>query len=274
MKAFNTNPADGLKASKQFDALGLSQFRQVRLSLKLQFTVRKLRAKRATVNNYLDLPPFRNLLLFQQAMTHRSYVNEHPETGEHNERLEFLGDAVLNFLSGEFLYKRYPTKPEGELTPLRSVLVDEQQLARFANSLGLGSLMKLGRGAECEGGRQNANLLSSAFEAMIGAYFLETNSDIEAVRVYVEPLFASVVDNLAISASNVNFKSRFQEWALATIGENPKYCITHQSGPDHDREFIAEVWVSDKKYGEGKGRRKQDAEKTAAKNALETLQLL
>lgn len=220
------------------------------------------------------LPPFRDRSWLDLALTHRSYINEHPHVQEHNERLEFLGDAVLNFLSGEFLYKRYPQKPEGELTPLRSALVDEAQLAKFANDLGIGDLMKLGKGAEREGGRQNDNLLSSAFEAMIGAYFLDTNSDITAVRVYVEPLFVSVVDALAVSAPSVNFKSRFQEWALSKFGENPKYLIIHESGPDHAKEFTAEVQVNGKTYGAGMGRRKQDAEKSAARDALERLSML
>lgn len=228
-------------------------------------------------SNLFCLPQFRNDCLFQQAMTHRSYVNEHPkglaltEGAAHNERLEFLGDAVLNFLSGEFLYKRYPQKPEGELTPLRSALVDEKQLALFAQALGLNRCLKLGKGAELEGGRQNANLLSSAFEALIGAYFLDTDSDINAVRLYIEPLFASVIDTLEIAAPSINFKSRFQEWALARVGENPRYTIVRQSGPDHAKEFTAEVYVAAQKYGVGSGRRKQDAEKEAARAALQGL---
>ncbi|MBD1861655.1 ribonuclease III [Trichocoleus desertorum] len=219
------------------------------------------------------LPIFQDNALLQRSLTHSSYINEHPDAGEDNERLEFLGDAVLNFLSGEFLYKRYPEEPEGELTPLRSALVDEQQLAKFAIALNLGSLMRLGRGAEINGGRENPNLLSSTFEALIGAYFLDTDS-IEAVRSYVEPLFQAIADTSVDTAPQINFKSRFQAWALAHVGQNPKYIIIAQSGPDHAREFTAEVRVADHKYGEGKGRRKQDAEKSAAKQALEALGLL
>jgi ribonuclease III len=225
------------------------------------------------MSDKFNLPVFRDQALFQQAMTHRSYVNEYPEVQQHNERLEFLGDAVLNFLSGEFLYKRYVNEPEGELTPLRSALVDEKQLAQFAVYLELAQHLKLGRGAEKEGGRQNANLLSSAFEALIGAYFLDGDSDINRVRVYVEPLFASVVDTLTITVST-NFKSRFQAWALAHYQENPRYVIISETGPDHAREFTAEVYVADQKYGSGKGRRKQDAEKDAARDALQNLGLM
>lgn len=215
-----------------------------------------------------EFPPFHDRTLLQQALTHRSYINEHPDAGDHNERLEFLGDAVLNFLSGEFLFKRYPHKAEGELTPLRSALVDERQLARFAQALNIGEQMRLGKGAEREGGRQNTNLLSSAFEAVVGAYFLDTNSDIAAVRAYMKPLFAS-----ADAPPLVNYKSRFQEWALAHLGENPRYVISNQTGPDHAREFTAEVWVGGQKYGEGTGRRKQDAEKRSAEDALRNLDL-
>jgi ribonuclease III len=219
-------------------------------------------------------PRFHDRHFIETALTHRSYLNEHTEVPEHNERLEFLGDALLNFLSGEFLYKRYPDKPEGELTALRAALVEEGQLAKFAVTLELGKLLRLGKGAELEGGRQNANLLSSAFEALIGAYFLDKNSDINVVRVYLEPFFESVVDDLVISAPNDNFKGRFQDWALANMGENPRYTIANQSGPDHDREWEAEVWVGFHKYGDGKGRRKQDAEKAAAYNALKGVGLI
>jgi ribonuclease III len=223
-----------------------------------------------------DLPKFRNAVLFDQAMTHRSYLNEHPDITVHNERLEFLGDAILNFLSGEFLYRHYPQKPEGELTPLRSLLVDEQQLANFARLVSLGNWLKLGKGAERDGGRQNANLLSSAFEAMIGAYFLDAEdaAGASAVQAYMEPLFARVTVQLDIVSLNINYKSRLQEWALAKHGEIPQYTITGQSGPDHAKVFIAEVSVQGHYLGNGTGRRKQDAEKAAARDALEGLGLL
>ncbi len=204
-------------------------------------------------------------------MTHRSYANEQADAIAHNERLEFLGDAVLNFVSGNYLFQRFPDNPEGELTRLRAALVDETQLAKFAIALNLGSQLRLGKGAERDGGRQNANLLSSAFEAVIGAYFLDAGSDITPVQAYVVPLFDSVVEELVISAPKINFKSRFQEWALRELREVPKYAIVHQNGPDHAREFTAEVIVHGRVYGTGTGRRKQDAEKQAAENALSRL---
>ena len=228
------------------------------------------------------LPSFRDRALLRQALTHRSYLNEHPEVKEHNERLEFLGDAVINFLSGEFLYQRFPDRPEGELTPLRSTLVDERRLAEFAQLLELGSQMRLGRGAELEGGRQNANLLSSTFEAVIGAYLLDNQvdrqSEIQPVRDYIQPFFANVVDRLTVDFSThaaiANYKSRLQEWALATLGENPHYAIVRESGPDHAKQRVAAVQIGGQQYGEGIGRSKQDAEKEAARDALEKLGLL
>lgn len=220
------------------------------------------------------VPVFRNPELLKQSMTHRSYVNENASGQAQNERLEFLGDAILNFLSGEFLFKRYPDKTEGELTPLRSALVDEKQLAEFARLLELGAGLRLGRGAEKDGGRYNANLLSSAFEALVGAYFLDVDSEIAPVRQFVEPLFASVVEDLAIAAPQVNYKSRFQQWALTQHGENPQYILIQQVGPDHAKQFTVIVQVADQRYGEGIGKRIQDAEKMAAKAALEKLGLI
>jgi len=190
-------------------------------------------------------------------------------------RLEFLGDAVLNFLSGEFLYKKFPEKPEGELTLLRSLLVDEQQLAHFAEMLNLGSQLRLGKGADLDGGRRNPNLLSCAFESLIGAYFLDNGSQIDMVRIYVTPFFESVVDQLVVAApETTNTKSRLQEWALAQAGEVPRYYAIAETGPDHAKHFTVEVRVSGKVYGQGSGKRKQEAEKLAARNALEKLGLL
>jgi len=122
------------------------------------------------------LPPIGDEKLLLQALTHRSYVNENPEAGENNERIEFLGDAVLDFLVGELVYKRYPQMSEAELSRLRAKLVDEKQLAKFAIQLDLGDLIRLGKGAIKEGGRQNPSLLSDTFEAIVGVYFLDSGN--------------------------------------------------------------------------------------------------
>ena len=224
------------------------------------------------------LPLIKDEKLLLQALTHRSYVNEHPDAGEHNERLEFLGDAVLGFVVGELLYQHYPEMSEAQLTRLRSNLVDEKQLGKFATQFGIGELMRLGKGAIKEGGRENPSLLSDTFEAYIAAYFLE--SGIEAVRKFVKPLFTAVADSIVFPQSDadpnslVDSKGRFQQWALAKFVQNPEYAIIDESGPDHAKEFTAEVRVNGKVYGVGKGRRKQDAEKHAAEVALKKVGLV
>jgi ribonuclease-3 len=223
------------------------------------------------------LPKFKDESLLQRAFTHRSYVNEHPEAGEHNERLEFLGDALLGYLVGEILYKRYEDFSEAQLTRLRSGLVDRDQLAKFAEQLGIGKLMRLGKGAEKDKGRENPSLLCDTFEAMIGAYYLD--STMKSLRPFVQKLFIPVADSMVYPQSNtepknlVDFKNRFQEWALEKFGQNPEYSIAGEEGPDHAKEFTAEVYVSDKMYGVGRGRRKQDAEKLAAEAALKKVGL-
>jgi ribonuclease-3 len=216
---------------------------------------------------------FHNEKLLRRALTHRSYVHENPGEGEHNERLEFLGDALLNFLSGEYLYKCHPEMGEDELTRRRSALVDEKQLAKFAEEVGLDFRMRLGKGAIRDGGFQNPNLLSSTFEAVLGAYYLDNDSNIEAVRTIIEPLFDSVdPKHIVVSRSNVDSKNRFQEWVQRNVTPNPPKYFTEQiGGPSHAPEFIAKVLVDEKFYGEGKGRNKKDAEKAAAEDALDKL---
>ncbi|MBZ8180730.1 ribonuclease III [Oscillatoria salina] len=224
------------------------------------------------------LPPIQSRQLFLQALTHRSFLNENPNAGKDNERLEFLGDAVLGFLVGELLFKRYPDKSEAEMTRLRSKLVDEPQLAKLAALLNLGKLLRLGKGAEKDGGRQNPALLCDVFEAVIGAYFLEVG--IEEVRNYIEPMFTILADNIVASPiennppkSLVDCKNRFQQWALENFKENPQYLIIKESGEAHAKEFTAEVRVNNQIYGTGKGKRKQEAQKQAAKDALKNLGL-
>lgn len=224
---------------------------------------------------YPELPPISDRQLLEQALTHRSYVNENTEAKEHNERLEFLGDAVLGFVVGKLLYTLYPHMSEAQLTRLRSKLVDESQLSKLGKQLNLGNIMLLGKGAEKDKGRENLSLLNDTFEAIIGAYFLDAG--IEAVRSYLEPLFTSLsaglVDNQPHNeATNfVDAKNRFQHWALANHKENPVYTIIAESGPDHAKEFTAQVSVKGTVYGIGKDRRKQEAQKRAAEFALQKL---
>lgn len=215
---------------------------------------------------------FNDEKLLRRALTHRSYAHENPGETEHNERLEFLGDAILTFLSGEYLYQRHPEMGEDEMTRRRSALVDEKQLAKFAIEVGLDFRMRLGQGMIRDGGYQNLNLLSSTFEAVVGAYYLDNNRSIEPVYFLVKQLFDSVPKGVVISRSTIDSKNRFQEWAQANGATTPpKYVTEKVGGMDHAPEFIAKAYVGDKLYGEAKGRSKKDAEKQAAEDALTKL---
>ena len=217
-----------------------------------------------------SLPPFKNQKLWQQAMTHRSFVNEQPSVSEHNERLEFLGDAILTFVSGAYLYARYPGRPEGELTLIRAALVDKPQLCHFAQVLNLGEYLRLGRGADQEGARQSPRLLCSAFEAMIGAYFLDVEQDVSAVSAYVLPMFDTVV-NQAVEVGT-DAKSQWQEWVQKHLATVPVYQVVESAGPDHKKQFVAEVRAGEVPYGRGEGHSKKVAEKAAAQAALRRVQ--
>ena len=225
-----------------------------------------------------ELPKFSNAKLFELALTHRSFVNENSEVSADNERLEFLGDAVLGFVVAEMLYSMYPTIDEAQLTHLRSRLVDEKQLGKLGAEFGLGQLMRLGKGTAKDGGRENPSLLNDTFEATLGAYFLDAG--IEAVREYIlkifRPLARQLVNNSAPSerqnivspqATFIDSKNRLQQWALSQFQTTPVYQIVEESGPDHAKEFTARVLINSKIYGEGRDRRKQEAEKRAAEAA-------
>lgn len=229
----------------------------------------------------LKLLPFQDASLLYHALTHRSYLYENPkEASDDNERLEFLGDAVLGFLSSEFLYRFYPQMNEGQLTRLRSELVDEKQLARFAKDLDIGKWMRLGKGTIADGGRNNSLLLSNTFEAIIGAYFLD--SGMEVVGDFLKPMFISVAEDFVSYESDVDStilvdsKNLFQQWVQLNIGTTllPKYVTVQAGGESHAPEFLSEVFVGKQKYGEGKGRSKKDAEKCAAEDALVKLKKL
>ena len=213
------------------------------------------------------LPAFHDDSLLLRALTHRSYLNEHSDTLEDNERLEFLGDAVLDFLAGAALYNKYPELNEGRLTRLRSALVNTEQLAAFASYLNLGTRLRLGKGEDDSGGRQRSTLLCAAFEATIGAFFLD--SGLEAVSAFVEPLFSQAAEAILRSEGDVDAKSHFQEWAQAVHGTTPRYVQTGLAGPDHSRVYTVEVHVGEEVFGTGSGPNKQAATQAAARAALD-----
>lgn len=214
---------------------------------------------------------FHNASLLARALTHRSYVNENPSTLEDNERLEFLGDAVLDFVVGAWVYHHCPELPEGELTRMRSALVRNDQLADFARHLELGRAMRMGRGESASGGRERDNLLGSTLEALIGALFLDAG--IPAVEKFMEPLLESVKDRVIFRAEIYDPKSRLQEWAQASKLGTPQYITVGTSGPEHAKMFEVEARLGGTTYGRGSGPSKQIAAQVAAQIALESLGL-
>ena len=219
---------------------------------------------------------FKDEMLLRRALTHRSYINENPEADGDNERLEFLGDALLTFICGEYLYQLEGEVGEDEMTRRRAALVDEKQLAKFATEVGLDFRMRLGQGAIQEGGYHNARLLSSTFEAVVGAYYLDNSRNIEMLRPLLEDLFDAVIQGGAKGAaqvrSNVDSKNRFQELVQANGAKAPPKYVTEQlGGTDHAPEFHSRVYVDDILYGEGRGSSKKKAEKQAAEDAIAKL---
>ena len=209
---------------------------------------------------------FEDWLLLSRALTHRSYLNEHSEALEDNERLEFLGDAVLDFIVGAWLYNRCPEMAEGDLTRLRSALVYTEQLAEFARRICLQKAMRLGRGEAAAGGKNRSALLCDTFEALIGALYLD--SGLDAVRKFIIPLLEEAADEALINHRTEDPKSLFQEWAQAQGYSTPQYVTRSATGPDHSKLFEVDVITNGQVYGSGEGHSKQIAAKSAAQDAL------
>jgi len=213
-----------------------------------------------------------DLLLFSRALTHRSYLNEHSEAIEDNERLEFLGDAVLDFIVGAWLYHQYPEMPEGDLTRMRSALVHTEQLAIFAREIRLGDAMRLGRGETQAGGRERSALLCDTYEALVGAIYLD--GGIRMVEQFVHPFLENAADDIIINRKNEDPKSLLQEWAQSQGFAAPQYLTRSAHGPDHSKTFEVEVIIGGEVYAKGSGSSKQAAAKDAARTALMNLGLL
>lgn len=205
--------------------------------------------------------------LFSRALTHRSYLNENPGTAlEDNERLEFLGDAVLDFIVGAYLYNRFPEKQEGDLTSLRAALVRTKTLAQFARQLDIGTFLRLGYGEAESGGRNRTPLLCAAFEAVVGAIYLDQG--VEAVQTIVFPLMEPALKTIMADSLHKDAKSEFQVWAQARFNVTPHYEVAGMSGPDHAKEFTLQVMIGEKVWGKGNGRSKQAAAQAAATQAM------
>ena len=212
---------------------------------------------------------FRNLALLTRALTHRSYINENPDALEDNERLEFLGDAVLDFIVAAWLYHRYPEMTEGDLTLVRTALVRTEQLADFASMIDLGSALRLGQGEIVSGGRSRKALLCAGFEALIGGIYLDRG--IEAVEIFFEPYLVQAVSIILEDDHLRDPKSLLQEWTQARGYESPVYKTIKESGPDHEKIFEVQVSVPGIIICSGKGNSKREASKLAAKQALDNL---
>ncbi|WP_173916511.1 ribonuclease III [Halobacillus sp. Marseille-Q1614] len=209
---------------------------------------------------------FNDVSLLEQAFTHSSYVNEHRKTDrEDNERLEFLGDAVLELGVSQFLYREFPEMTEGELTKYRASIVCEISLVKFANDLNFQDLILLGKGEEMTGGRNRPALLADVFEAFIGAVYLDKGFDevVKFLHKYVYPKIKSGAFSHAM-----DFKSQLQEFIQRDRNSRIEYQIVEERGPAHSREFIAHVMVQEETVGVGIGRTKKEAEQKAAQQAL------
>ncbi|MBI5449702.1 ribonuclease III [Candidatus Gottesmanbacteria bacterium] len=212
---------------------------------------------------------FKNVDLLHQAFYHRSYLNEAKHIHESNERLEFLGDAVLSFLTSEFLYTKYPEYPEGTLTNIRSSLVKTTSLSRIAQDLELGTLLFLSHGEEDSGGRTNTSLLADAFEALLGAIYIDQGivAAKQFLSVFLFPHAAEIVEKKMY----VDYKSLLQEIIQEESRISPTYQVIKSEGPDHAKTFWMEAVAASRSLGTGSGRSKQEAEQEAARNSLEKM---
>lgn len=213
---------------------------------------------------------FANRDLLIEALTHRSYLNEHREyAGAHNERLEFLGDAVLELAVTNFLFKKFPAKPEGELTAYRASLVNTVSLAESSQALGVGDFLLLSKGEAKDTGRARDVILADAFEAIIGAMYLDAGY--ESAEAFVAQNLYDKIDEVIAKRSYQDAKSRFQEIAQEKRGITPGYETLSEVGPDHDKVFSVGVFIGAAEIARGAGRSKQEAEQLAAQAGLDKM---
>ena len=208
--------------------------------------------------------PFQDFDLLIRAMTHSSYANEHKkEQREHNERLEFLGDAVLELISSDYLFRNYPDTPEGTLTKKRASMVCEPTLALCAREISLGEYLLLGKGEDATGGRKRDSIVSDAMEALIGAIYLD--GGFANAKEFIDRFILDDIENKQLFYDS---KTTLQEIVQGSYDEDVRYEIVKEEGPDHDKTFYMEVKVNGKVLGEGSGKTKKDAEQHAAHTAL------
>lgn len=213
---------------------------------------------------------FKQPALLEQALVHSSYTNENPAyVAGHNERLEFLGDAVLDFIVADKLYQDLPDLAEGEMTRLRAALVRRDTLARVARSIGLGDFLYMGKGEEASGGRNKTPNLAGVLEALIAAVYLDRGTP--TTRKMVSRLLAEEWTEVVRQGMGADYKSKLQELSQSRFQMTPTYHLVAEAGPDHDKRFTVEVKVDDRVLGKGNGKSKKLAETEAARTALERL---
>ena len=220
------------------------------------------------MNNKIAGYSFKNPQLLRTALTHTSYSNE--KKVESNQRLEFLGDSVIGLVIGEYIYKTFPTMPEGELSKIRAGIVCEKGLVKCAEKIGLSQLLLLGRGEEASGGRTRPSNLEDAFEAVMGAIFLD--SDLETVREIVLEVMCETIAEIISHDGIEDHKTALQEYLQKQGGCNIEYKLEQEMGPDHAKQYTMAVYINGEKGGSGKGPSKKAAEQNAAKDALSGLE--
>lgn len=207
--------------------------------------------------------------LLNRALTHRSRTNEDPSRNENNERLEFLGDAVLGMVAASFLYKKFPDRAEGEMARIKSFIVSEDTLSDLALNLGVDRALLIGKGEEQSGGRTKKAILADAMEAVIGAYYLDQGFD--KVCPFILKLLSPEVDKVLSNRHKKDYKTIVQEFVQKQYKSYPKYIVVRRSGPDHDRTFWIACVIEDKEYGPAEGKNKKEAEQKAASLAYESI---
>lgn len=204
------------------------------------------------------------------ALTHKSYFNEHRDSAlQDNERLEFLGDAVVDLAISHRLMERFPNASEGELSKLRALIVNEEGLARIARALNLGELLLLGRGEEMTGGREKSSVLADAMEAVIGAVYLSAGMD--TVMALVDRHFQESLEGVAEGRSGLDYKTKLQEDVQNRLKVSPRYRVVSEAGPDHEKTFEVEVSIGAELYARATGRSKKEAEQAAARATLDMI---
>lgn len=214
---------------------------------------------------------FKNKALLTEALTHSSYINEHKKeyTGDCNERLEFLGDSVLSIIVSDHIFSRYRSRQEGDLTKIRASVVCEKALAKYAKEIRLGDYLRMGHGEEKNNGRSRASITSDAFEAVLGAFYIDSDRNTDLIAKFLMPFIIKEIEYISREDSFIDYKTALQQIVQQAEGEKLEYAVVDESGPDHHKTFTVEARLNSNVIGRGEGPSKREAELAAAKEALE-----